>query len=240
MIALLHGNGLCADFYASLCTELSSRGHRCSAIDLPGFAGQPSPSPRSWSGLLDTVEPAVRDALGDRGVLVGHSLGGLVALLLAPRLPLRAMVLLEPALIPWPWLARIGARLYARQVFTDRPPTFSNRGPWFWRLHDPASFPPDPMQLVLATGAQTDRHLVAALQEQLPSLYPLPFDRVSVPTLVVRGGSSGPVMALGQRDLLRRLPDATGAVIPQAGHWLANEQDSLLAAAIDDFLRERC
>lgn len=229
-VVILHSNGMCADFYRPLMGELAIRGLSSVAFDLPGFSGPP-PDERGWDWLLETVRSEVVEALGDDGVLVGHSLGGLIAIQLAPELPLRAMVLMEPAIIPWRWLARVAAAFYVRRVF-DGPRGFTNRGPWFWRLHDPDSFDPARIEQVEAMHANADRQAVAALHAELPERYPLPFDRVDMPVVVVRGASSGRVMALGQRDLVRRLPNARAVTIPQAGHWMANEQDAVLADAI--------
>ncbi|MCA9491149.1 MAG: alpha/beta hydrolase [Myxococcales bacterium] len=229
-VAILHANGVGPGFYAGLSAALERRDLPTVVPDLPGFCGAPAAG-TGWAPLLDAVERDVRGRLDGDGVLVGHSLGGLLALLLAPRLPLRALVLLEPAVIPWRWLARLGAALYVRQVF-DGPQVFTNRGPWYWRLHDPTSFPPEVLALVDQAHARTDGAVVAALNADLPSLYPLPFGRIRAPVTVVRGASSGPVMALGQRDLVRRLPVAHAVTIPAAGHWLANEQDEALADVI--------
>lgn len=231
-VAVLHSNGMCGASYRPLAELLAAQGVQSALFDLPGFAGAPPPDPLGWDGLLGAVAPAVDAELGDDGVLVGHSLGGLVAVLLAPRLRLRALVLLEPAIIPWRWLARVGAALYVRKVFTDDPVAFTNRGPWFWRLHDPERYPVALMELALASHARTDRDAVAALHTGLPALYPLDFDAVRVPTVVVRGASSGAVMRWGQRDLLARLPKGRGVVVPDAGHWLVGEQDAALATSI--------
>jgi len=232
---VLHSNGMCADFYRPLMEALAQRQVGSVAFDLPGFAGPPPPD-KSWDGFLAAVRPDVARALGPDGVLVGHSLGGLVALLLAPSLPLRALVLMEPAIIPWRWLARLAAAVYVRRVFDGRR-GFTNRGPWFWRLHDPTGFAPDRIAQVQATHARADRALVDALHVGLATRYPLPFDAVTVPVVAVRGASSGRVMALGQRDLVRRLPNARAVTVPEAGHWLANEQDELLAQCIAEALR---
>ena len=43
-------------------------------------------------------------------------------------------------------------------------------------------------------------------------------------------------MGLGQRWVVNRIAGATAVTIPRASHWLANEQDALLAACIADFV----
>lgn len=238
-LALLHSNGMCAENYGPLAERLAGRGIRCALVDLPGFAGVVAPTPLGWEGLLDHLEPVLTEALGDHGALVGHSLGGLVSVLVADRLRLGRLVLMEPAIVPWRWLATLAARRYVDRVFDEGAPAFTNRGPWFWRLHAPDRYPQGLKDLVHRTHAGADPGMVAALQRGLPDHYPLALGRIEVPTLVVRGASSGPVMALGQRDLVRRLPNARSAVIPRAGHWMVGEQDDLLAEVLGDFVLDR-
>lgn len=234
-VAVLHGNGLCGAFYRPLADRLAARGVASVLFDLPGFAGAPAAPRPGWAGFLDAIEPAVREALGPDGVLVGHSLGGLTALLLAPRLPLQGLVLLEPAVVPWPWLGRVAAALYVRREFRGET-GFRNRGGWYWRLHDPATFGAEWFALAAASHARADPAVVAGLHADLPSIYPLPFAAVTVPVVVVRGASSGRVMAWGQRDLVRRLPVARAVTVERAGHWLVNEQDQALAEVLVEAL----
>ena len=232
-VVVLPGNDLCAEFYAGLGAALAARGLAASLFTVPGYDGTPAITPFGWAPLLDALGGAVREALGEGGILVGHSFGGLVALVLAARLPeVRRLVLLEPAVIPSATIARFGAWWYTREVFGGDRGAFTNRGPWYRRVHDPGRFPADVMARVLESQRGTDVAMAQALRVDLPSLYPLPFDRITAPTLLIRGGSSGPVMALGQRWLARQLRDARCEVVADAGHWLANEQDDALAALI--------
>ncbi|MDQ1530701.1 MAG: hypothetical protein QOE37_806 [Microbacteriaceae bacterium] len=85
---LLHGachGGWCWEALASI---LRSRGHRATAPDLP--------CEDVTAGLTETTDAAVASLNGavDDVVVVGHSLGALVAPLVADRLPIRRMVML--------------------------------------------------------------------------------------------------------------------------------------------------
>ncbi|WP_328610765.1 alpha/beta hydrolase [Amycolatopsis sp. NBC_00345] len=89
-IVLLHGIAGCAQTWTPVLRRLEERGfpHRVLAIDLPGHGG--SDSPRADYGL-GTMASAVRDVLALSGVrhatLVGHSLGGGIALQFAYQFP---------------------------------------------------------------------------------------------------------------------------------------------------------
>ncbi|MGA5194735.1 alpha/beta fold hydrolase [Streptomyces exfoliatus] len=89
-LVLLHGYGRSLhdwDFAAPL---LAAAGHRVLAVDLPGHGGSPSISP--WT--LSTVVEHLADTLDAHGVpeavVVGHSLGGIVAVEYARADPDRA------------------------------------------------------------------------------------------------------------------------------------------------------
>ncbi|WNG29535.1 alpha/beta fold hydrolase [Cystobacter fuscus] len=118
-LVLLHGRGSAASTWFPLLPALA-REHRVLAVDLPGFGGSPAtPGPlrTAEDGLRFFVEPveAVLSTLAPGPMtLVGHSLGGLVALELAlrGRVPVERLVLVD-AMGLGPEMAR-EARLFFR------------------------------------------------------------------------------------------------------------------------------
>ena len=116
---LLHGRGNAAATWFPLLPALT-RDHRVLALDLPGFGGSPAtpgPLDSAEDGLRFFVEPveAALEALAPGPMtLVGHSLGGLVALELAlrGRIPVERLVLVD-AMGLGPEMAQ-DARLYFR------------------------------------------------------------------------------------------------------------------------------
>jgi pimeloyl-ACP methyl ester carboxylesterase len=82
--------------------RFEAAGFHCVAPTLPGHDADPraAPDPRlGQTGLRDYVEALATqiEALGEPPVLVGHSMGGLLAQMLAARGLARAVVLLAPA-----------------------------------------------------------------------------------------------------------------------------------------------
>jgi pimeloyl-ACP methyl ester carboxylesterase len=234
---LLPGNGLCADFYRPLGQALADRGVGTRLLTFPGYGGVPSLSEPRFAGLVDSIEPQVKQFLEPGGVLIGHSLGGLVAALLAARnsVELGGLVLMEPGIVPWPWLARWASKRYGRKEGRRAPDTFDNKGPMYRRLHDPDSFPPEAMAAAMACSVSTDRNQLKGLMADYGEIQPIGLGDISVPTLLLRGGSSGPVMRWAQRAIAKRIPEATIDVLPDAGHWMANEQDEAAAKRIVEF-----
>jgi pimeloyl-ACP methyl ester carboxylesterase len=95
-VALLHGIMALADVWWRIGPALAARGWRATAIDLPGHAGDVR---RDGPLDLDTLVAGAAARLdGPVDLLVGHSLGAIVALGLLARDPgaARAVVLEEP------------------------------------------------------------------------------------------------------------------------------------------------
>jgi pimeloyl-ACP methyl ester carboxylesterase len=79
-------------------TELEGHGFRVLAVDLAGHGRSPRArqySPAAWADdVVETLEPLLD---GPPEVVMGHSLGGLVASLVADRLAPRAAIYIDPA-----------------------------------------------------------------------------------------------------------------------------------------------
>jgi pimeloyl-ACP methyl ester carboxylesterase len=96
---LVHGLGASLNYWAAIIPELS-HDRRVIAIDIPGFGDSPAlPKPLTVEALTSAiVELAV--SLGiRRPILVGHSLGGLLAILAAQEMETEKVVLLDGHLI---------------------------------------------------------------------------------------------------------------------------------------------
>jgi pimeloyl-ACP methyl ester carboxylesterase len=99
-ILLLHGFSDSADSFRPLLKELAARSRRAVAVDLPGGGHAPALGRPALSSLDRFADDFVRAFAGDEAVvLVGNSLGGLVALRAAarPDLPVTAVAGLAPA-----------------------------------------------------------------------------------------------------------------------------------------------
>jgi pimeloyl-ACP methyl ester carboxylesterase len=202
--------------------------------EVPAFQGKGS---AGWDALVEGTLAAVAAHLEPGGMLVGHSLGGMLAFLAAARRPphMARLALLEPAIAPWRSLARRAAAAYGRDVQGRDRDRFVNWTGTFRRVVDPARFPPQAIELYLAVRRSADPAVVGGLLEGLESLYPLPFACVDVPVLLLRGEASGWRARLGASLLGRRLTDARLRTVPRAGHWLMHDADPAVAKLLRDF-----
>jgi pimeloyl-ACP methyl ester carboxylesterase len=106
-VVLLHGVGLDRRVWDAVAALLTAE---CEviAVDLPGF-GQSPDLPACLPRDLPTVVAALRIAFTELGIerrhVVGHSLGGLIALRLAEAHSARTVTALAPAGFSWGWVA---------------------------------------------------------------------------------------------------------------------------------------
>lgn len=121
LVAIVHGLGEHCGRYAALAETLVEHRFTVAALDLPGHGGAPGPRghAKSWELLRDQVVPATFTA--SRGmpgqppdlqsVLLGHSLGGLLALdyaLAHPRSILAVVASAPPLRTPAPPIWKLG------------------------------------------------------------------------------------------------------------------------------------
>ena len=92
-LLLIPGAGGAASYWRRVVPLLEERGHRATAVELP--SGDPA------AGVAEYAEAAVRAAGGAADVVVGQSMGGFSAPIVAERVGARLIVLLN-AMVPRP------------------------------------------------------------------------------------------------------------------------------------------
>jgi pimeloyl-ACP methyl ester carboxylesterase len=95
---LIHGFMGDSRAWHRVTAELEARGFRVLAVDLAGHGRSPRArrySPRAWADdVIETLQPLLS---GPPDLVMGHSLGGLVASLVADRLSPRTAIYVDPA-----------------------------------------------------------------------------------------------------------------------------------------------
>ena len=101
-ILLAHGAFCGAWVWSRFEAPLRAAGYRVIAPDLPGHAPGDAPDAARGRSMSDYAEAlaAAAAALPEPPVLIGHSLGGLVAAMAAMRAPVAGVILLAPS-PPW-------------------------------------------------------------------------------------------------------------------------------------------
>ncbi|MQA02635.1 MAG: alpha/beta fold hydrolase [Streptosporangiales bacterium] len=190
-----------------------ARGRRLLLVNRRGFGGSPDVDGEDFA--VDAVD--VAEVLGDGAHLVGHSYGGVVALLAAARRP---EAVLSLAVVEPPALGLTRDRADTREFITtvraiiDRAPSPEEFLPQFVRAvgGDPNRLPsPLPPPLAKAAKLQMRGRWPWEAEIPLDDLAPTPF-----PKLVISGAHSAMFDAVC--DLLQARLPAARVVVPGAGH----------------------
>lgn len=249
-VLFLHGGGQTRHSWGRSARSVAAAGWTTTTLDLRGH-GESDWSP-SGSYTLGHYAADVREVVAGLGgpvVLVGASLGGLSSLTVAGEHPETARALVLVDIVPSTnqgGVARIHDFMTAHTdgfedlhqvadaiaVYTQRPRrtdvsglTKNVRqradGRWYWHW-DPA---------MLALG----RH-----EEPRPGVRAEPLldlaRNLTVPVLVVRGGRSDVVDDEGIAAFLDAVPSASVAVVADAGHMVAGDDNDQFTSAVTPFL----
>jgi pimeloyl-ACP methyl ester carboxylesterase len=243
-ILLLHGLGGTWQYWERTLELLAGRA-RPIALDLPGF-GQSDAPPGGYEldSAGDRLAAALRTLGGTPAVIVGHSMGGPLAVRLAVRHPdaVSRLVLVGPSgLAPAPVWQRRALRVLPVYRLLQRAPFAWER--WLVRLtplwraglvplvDNPAAVDPVVARSLVA-GARTARELPAGavasfatgLDEELP--------HVSAPIAAIWGDRDR-MVPLSDAEVLRRaVPSAAVHVLPGCGHMPMIERPEAFAALL--------
>lgn len=248
-IFMIHGMWCNADHWAQLRGWFERRGHRVVVPTLRHHGGRfedPPPPGLGTTSLLDyaaDLEAELR-ALPEPPILIGHSMGGLLAQILASRGLCRAAVLLSPAaprgILPLtPSVIRSFGSYLTRWAFWRRPHrqafgeavySMLHRLPEEERLRVYRSFCLESGRAIGEIGLWWfDRRRASAVDER----------RVTCPVLVVTGAED----RISPASVVRRVARKYGAdyrELPGRAHWLLGEPGwESICADVERWLAER-
>lgn len=231
-LVFLHYFGGSSNSWSKVISELSYN-FRCIAIDLPGFGNSLEIPKLSIKECVSEVARVIKSLSLKRYVLVGHSMGGKIALSLASIQPfgLEALVLIAPS------------------PPTPEPMSGNERTQLLHAYGDPEALE----TLVKNITAQplNEPDLEDVIRDNLRASYAswkwwvklgsreniLPqTSTVEVPVFVVSGAMDPKFSSSFLRnEIIKYLPAVTFKEIFNAGHLLPIEAPAVLAKAIEDF-----
>lgn len=238
LLVLIHGAGHDHTAWQLQTRYFAHHGYRVLAVDLPGHGGSEGPAPDTiegyagWMGrLLDALE-------GPRAILVGHSMGSLIALDLAGTRPelVEALALLAttPKMTVHPDLlaaARADDHLAIELItgWTHATPARlgGNRTPGIWMSGASLRLLERSAPGVLANDLAACARYEAALGRAAA---------VTVPTLVMVGERDLMTSPSGVPPLVEALADATLVTLPDTGHSMMAEQPDAVIDTLAGFL----
>ncbi|NYZ15969.1 alpha/beta hydrolase [Azospirillum sp. RWY-5-1] len=255
-VLLIHGNVVTAeDFAVSGVMDRLARTHRVIAIDRPGMGYSDRPRDRLWTpdAQADLLLHAMERLGVVRPVIVGHSLGAMVATALALRHPdaVRGLVLAGGYFYP---TAR-------PDVALTLPPAVPVVGdllrytvsPLFGAVSMPAllkgMFNPCPVPRAYRDGHDTDLALrpgqIRAMAEDGTMMVPAAaamrnhYGELHMAVAILAGTEDVVVFPAGQSERLHRdIPHATLRLIPGVGHMLHHADPDAVAEAVETVFRQ--
>lgn len=231
-VILIHGLAASLHDWDALLPELATHGYAGYALDLLGH-GESAKPPKIDQYTGDAVFAHMRDwidslALAEPIILIGHSLGGYMALQFAAQYPerVRALVLVNPfytqSQLP-PML-----RLFLRRPLLNTA-IISSTPYWLFRLlvdvsslhfgNSNEKFHTLPETVRIQTALDYKRaapgiyNIIRTLRDLAPEL-----PHITQPTLVIWGARDQTINPKTFPSLVEKLPNAHGKVIPICGH----------------------
>ncbi len=233
-VLILQGWGTRCELYDSVANILLPA-YRVIQLDFPGFGASEEPEePWDVTAYANFVERFATELGLTRVILLGHSYGGRVSIMLAsrPTLPfeLVRLVLMDSAGV-------LPVRTKKQEAKTRRYKRMRDflSKPWVYE------FFPDLIDDWRSRQGSEDyrnatplmrRTLVMAVNEDLSGL----FDKVSVETLLIWGENDDATPLSDGQKMEAMMQNAGLAVIPEAGHYAFLEQPAVFAGILRAFL----
>lgn len=240
-LVFLHGIGGRASSWGPIQQACASAGHSSLAWDMPGYGDSPLIAPYDFGGLADALA-ALMDAQGlPQAVLVGHSLGGMVALQMWARHPQRVAGLVLAASSPafghgsgdfqQAFIAQRLAPLEAGRSMADVAegliPT----------MVAPGFDGPGLAQAKACMGSITPAAYKAALGALVQFEQRAALPTIQVPTLCIAAEHDRTAAPTVVQRMADKIPNAQYQCLNGVGHLLTFEQPDRFADALLSFLR---
>lgn len=200
--------------------------HRVITVDLRGFGESPAGGgPGSMHRFAEDVHDLLRELQTPRVVLVGHSMGGYVALAFAHYFPeeLRGLVLVGTQAGPDSEAGAAGRRATIEKVRAGGVRVVTEAmAP---KMVAPASQARmlDQVQGLMATA--TPAGVIGALEAMAGRADSRPaLATIEAPTLVITGAEDGVILPAESRMIAEAIEGARLETLPNAGHLVAFEQ----------------
>lgn len=233
-LILMHGWGCNRTTVRSIAATAAAT-HRVYNLDLPGFGKSPEP-PTVWGvdEYTTLVEQFIKQELNDYPVLVGHSFGGRIAILLSSRQPQTdAIVLVDAAGIK----PRRSLKYYYK-VYTFKAGKFLMRALLGKKR---AECRIEAMRAARGSSdyAQSTPKMRAILSKVVNEDLTAALPHIKAPALLIWGENDTATPIADAHKMERLIPDAGLVSFPGCGHYSFLDNPGQFRAVLSSFLNSR-
>lgn len=233
-VVLLHGLFASAASWRGVARALADS-HRVLSVDLRNHGRSPRAISMAYTEMADDVLSLIeRESLG-RAAVIGHSVGGKVAMALALSAPYAVGRLAVIDIAPAAYLEQWGQQLRAMHDAA------TGLGPAPAHGADPLSASEMLAEILLPRAATRNAHVdwrshLPAIALSLPELCNFPgllrYLRSDAALHAIVGARSPCVSPASAAAFAPMFPNASVEVIPDAGHWVHADQPHALVASL--------
>jgi len=240
-LVLLHGLFGAAQNFGAIQKRLAMR-RRVIALDLRNHGSSPHADSMDYALMADDVAETLAALGAVPAAVVGHSMGGKVAMALALMRPEAVTRLVAADIAPVAHHSTLRPYIAAMRA-VPLTPALTRReadAALAATIPEPAIRAFLLLSLRFGPDGPAWRLNLPALDAAMPAIEGFPAFGAAWngPVLSLAGGRSDYVAAPGIAAFRVLLPRVRFATIPQAGHWLHAEQPDAFVAAIEAFLDE--
>ncbi len=241
-IVILHGLFGSSQNWASVARRLGAT-HRVIAADLRNHGASPHHQRMDYPAMAEDVALLIEERAGGRASVLGHSMGGKVAMTLALTRPALVERLVVVDIAPVPYRVTLGAYASAMRALPLAPgmrrseadealrPVVRNDAERAFLLQN---------LRFEGEGAPRWRINLEAIEAGMPAIAGFPqfprHARYDGPTLLVSGETSRYVRPEHREPMLSLFPRTVFVVVPGAGHWVHAEAPEPFLRAVEPFL----
>ncbi|MBW8268775.1 alpha/beta fold hydrolase [Caldovatus aquaticus] len=243
-VALLHGLFGAAQNFGAVQKALAAAGHRVLALDLRNHGASPHAPGMDYPTMAADVAETLAAARALPAAVLGHSMGGKVAMMLALTRPAAVARLVVADVAPVRYPPRLRGYVEAMRALPLRPgltrreadaalaaavPEAAVRGFLLQNLR----FETDPPRWRLGLAE------IAQAMPEIESFDGVPEGaRYEGPVLAIAGERSDYIRPEHHARFRALFPNVRFATVPQAGHWLHAENPQGFLALVAPFLAE--
>lgn len=239
---LIHGVGGDVEAWQFVMKQLVAAGFWCIAPDLRGHghSGHPARASRySLESFMQDFTSVLRAESVSKVLLVGHSLGAVLALKIAARFPetIERLVLIAGSATPPAYLSIPGVPLLARAAaLASLPPIRPGHSTYpSGKFHKDFEIP----GLIRTILRNSVRSYILSSMSILRGGLPVPLESIAMPTLILSGDADTVFSPTLSQEMHARIPRSELAVIPGGNHVLVlNNADEVSARAVEFLQRQ--